>query len=411
MGEYPEGKERRMLATLIPIFDANMAVYSYSIFAQKENFFLNPGIDGRAKFDGAMNIMGMDMIRTIGVPILSDDKVLFVEVNNVSLFSNLLEQAPETDPHTVVVLIDNSVKPEELKEQGFQMALKKVTVERFEAYKEIISMMDYVLLDHKKINMKNAKFFFDKFFPDVKLCAVNIDTKEEYESLIEDGGYDLYEGGFFRMPVTKGVQEVAPLKLTYIELLNVVNDPDFKLTDAAEVIGRDTALVLSLLEIVNHMAVNSEIKSVQHAAAMLGQKELRRWINTAVAKELCVDKPSEIMRLSLLRAKFAENLGKLFDLGGLSSELFLMGLFSVLDLILEKPMAEALELVKVSNAIRRALLDDTGELAPVLDFMKKYEEADWHEISRIMVIRDIEMDPVYDAYVDSLHWYRELLRV
>ena len=94
-----------------------------------------------------------------------------------------------------------------------------------------------------------------------------------------------------------------------------------------------------------------------------------------------------------------------------SSELFLMGLFSVLDLILEKPMAEALELVKVSNAIRRALLDNTGELAPVLDFMKKYEEADWHEISRIMVIRDIEMDPVYDAYVDSLRWYRELLRV
>ena len=72
------------------------------------------------------------------------------------------------------------------------------------------------------------------------------------------------------------------------------------------------------------MTVNSEITSIRHAAAMLGQKELKKWINTAVTSELCADKPNEVTRLSLLRAKFAENLAPAFEMAGHSSELFLM---------------------------------------------------------------------------------------
>lgn len=96
------------------------------------------------------------------------------------------------------------------------------------------------------------------------------------------------------MPVTKGEAKVSPLKVNYIELLNIVNEPDFDLTKAADVIGRDTALVISLLKMVNHMTVNSEITSIRHAAAMLGQKELKKWINTAVTSQLCADRPMRL---------------------------------------------------------------------------------------------------------------------
>ena len=143
---------------------------------------------------------------------------------------------------------------------------------------------------------------------------------------------------------------------------------------------------------------------------MLGQRELKRWINTAVTKELCADRPSEITRLSLLRAKFAENLAPCFQMAGLSSELFLMGLFSVLDIILDKPMAEALELVKVSKMISDALISGKGNLAPVYEFILEYEDASWQEVSRQMVLLNIEMDDVYDAYVKSLQWYRDLFK-
>ena len=404
-----------MLATLIPLFDAEMKVRAYSVFAQKENFFLKPGLSGTIRLDGAGNVAGLDLVDSMGIETLSGDREVFVEMNNISVFAAVDEQC--SAPHEqIVLLMDHTVTPDQmyidrlakLKDMGYKLAVRKLAIEQFEPYKPLLQMMDFILLDHKKIRIESAKIYFGKQYPNIRLCAVNVDTQDDYDKLVEQGGYDLYEGTFFRMPIEKGEREIAPLKINYIELLNVVNAPDYDLTDAADVVGRDTALVISLLEMVNRMTIQSGITSVRHAAAMLGQKELKKWINTAITKELLADKPSEIMRLSLLRAKFAENLAPIFELAQVSQELFLMGLFSVLDIMLDKPMREALEIVKVSKQISDALLENSGTFAPVLNFIKEYENASWQEVSRLMVLSHIDMDPVYEAYVDSLKWYRDM---
>ncbi|MDE7047698.1 MAG: signal transduction protein, partial [Lachnospiraceae bacterium] len=103
-----------------------------------------------------------------------------------------------------------------------------------------------------------------------------------------------------------------------------------------------------------------------------------------------------------------ENVAPLFEMNMQASELFLMGLFSVLDLILNKSMEEALQMVKVSKEISLALIDGKGDFATVLDFILQYESANWQEVSRVMLVKNIEMDKVYDAYVQSLKWYRDL---
>ena len=144
---------------------------------------------------------------------------------------------------------------------------------------------------------------------------------------------------------------------------------------------------------------------------LLGQKELKRWINTAVTKELCADKPTEIIRLVMIRAKFAENLASEFEMAMQAPELFIMGLFSALDIMLEKTMPEALDMVQVSKNVREALLEDKGDFAKILDFIKCYEDADWTEISRILVLEDIDMNNVYTAYLGALRWYRDLIPV
>lgn len=404
-----------MLATLIPLFDENMAVSAYSLFAQKDNYLLNPRLLGTGRNDGAANIAGLEIIESMGIETLSKDKEVFVEVNNISIFAdiNSLCNAPHD---RLVLLADTTITPDAmyverlkaLKGMGYRIAIRKLADEKIEAYHEILLLMDYILLDHKKRDIDKAKLYFNKVYPQMKLCAVNVDSQEEFDELKASGGYTLYEGDFFRLPVTKGDAEVTPLKVNYIDLLNIVNDNDFELTKAADVIGRDTALVISLLKVVNRISINSEITSIRHAAAMLGQKELKKWINTVVTKELCADKPNEITRVSLLRAKFAENLAPAFDMAAYSSELFLMGLFSVIDLILGKPIQEALEMVKLSKHITDALIDHKGEFAPVLDFMVHYEQASWQEVSRQMLLRNIDMNSVYEAYKKSLQWYRDL---
>ena len=266
-----------------------------------------------------------------------------------------------------------------------------------------------MFLNNKKIAIDKAKIYFGKLYPNIELCAGNIDSMDIFEELKTAGGYSFYEGNFYRIPITKGENEVSMLKVNYIALLNIVNDDNFDLSQAAAIIGRDTSLTISLLRMVNNMTVNGGITTIRHAAAMLGQKELKRWINTAVVNALYADKPSEITRVSLLRAKFAENISSSFGLAARKEELFLMGLFSVLDVILEKPMADALDLVQVSDDIRKALIDDEGKFAPILDFVKGYETAEWQEVSRQMILQNIDIDDVYNAYVDSLKWYKTLM--
>jgi len=407
-----------MFATLIPLFDEDMAVKAFSLFSQKENFLLNPSMLGTGAYSGVGSINGLEVIENTDIETLSKDADIFVPVNNASIFADIEEQC-KAPAKRIVILMDNTIEPEEdyykrideLKKKGYRFAIRKLLVADFEEYKDIISRLDFILLDHKRIDISKAKIYFTKLFPNVKLCAINIETQEIFEELKAQGGYTYYEGPFYRIPITKGAVEVAPVKMTYIELMNVVNSPDFDLTKAADVIGRDTALVLSLLKMVNRMSVNSEITSIRHAAAMLGQKELKRWINTAVTNKLCEDSPGEVTRLSLIRAKFAENLAPLFEEAGQSQELFLMGLFSILDVVLNKPMEEALKIVRVSKAIEQALTKGEGEFGKILKFMRAYEDANWTEVSRVMVLDKIDMDATYQAYLDALKWYRTIYAV
>lgn len=404
-----------MLASLLPLFDADMAVSSYSLFSQSENPLLNPLLLSTEKNTNIGQIYGLEIIDSVGTETLSEDKEIFVPVNNISIFTEL-ETKCKTDHSKIVLLIDNTITPDEmyinrireLKENGFGFAIGKLEVKSFETYKPILSMVDYIYLDYKRIDISKAKIYFSAVYPNIKLIAENIQTVEDFELLKAQGGYHFFEGPFYRIPITKGETEVAPLKINYIELLNLINSPDFDLSDAADVISRDTALVISLLEIVNKMSRNSKITSIQHAASMLGQKELKKWITTAVTKELCFDKPNEITRISLIRAKFAENLADTFDMKLKSQELFLMGLFSVLDIILSKPMEEALNLVNVSKSISDALLNESGELYKVLYFVKTYEAADFGELNRLEIVDKIDMSKVYDDYKDALVWFKNL---
>jgi len=405
-----------MLLALIPLFDENMAVRAYSIFSQKDNFFLNPMKLGTGRNDGAARVEGLELIENMGIETLSEDKEIFVPVSNISIFSDVESQC--SAPHgRIVFLIDNTVPPVEvyvkrlleLKQKGYRLAVRKLPVADFENWREILKLADYVFLNNRKIAIDKAKLYFGKLYPQIRLCAGGIDTMETFEALKASGGYQLYEGDFYRVPVTRGSHEVAPLKANYIELLNVVNNDNFELNDAADIISRDTALTISLLKMVNRMTVNSGITTIRHAAAMLGQKELKRWINTAVVNELYADKPSEITRLSLLRAKFAENLAPVFGMQNKAEELFLMGLFSVLDVILEKTMEEALKMVMVAGDVRLALIEENGCLAPVYDLMKQYEGANWQEVSRQLLLADMDVEKVNDAYVNALSWYRSLM--
>ena len=179
-----------MLATLIPLFDENMTVKAYSLFTQKKNFLLNPSFLGTGMHDGVGRIQGFELIENMGIETLSGDKEVFISINNISLFTDINEQCKA--PHDrVVLLVDNAVLPndmyinrlKELKNSGYKLAIRKLPVSSFEDYRQVLLLMDYILLDHKKIDITKARIYFTKIYPNIKLCAGNIDTQEIFEQL------------------------------------------------------------------------------------------------------------------------------------------------------------------------------------------------------------------------------------
>ena len=405
-----------MMLTLIPFFDRNMSVSAYSLFTRKNNFLMNPSLLGSRQFDGAAYVDGLELIQELGTTTLSGGKPIFVSLNNISIFSSLESECKNTN-HAPILLIDQTFPPvsmytdriRELREFGYHFAIRNLPVHCYEDYAPILSQMDYVLIDCQKIDVVKASFYFRKLYPDICICASNIPDMETFGKLSPAETISLFEGTFFRMPVTRGEHKVSPLKINYISLLNLIEEDDFDLTKAADIISQDTALIISLRRLANTRSFNSEITSVRVAVSMLGQKDLTRWIQTTVIEKLCSDKPNELMRLSLLRAKFAENLAPVFGMAMRSQELFLTGLFSILDIILDCSMEEALSMVRVSGKIRTALLEHTGSLAEVLHFIVKYESAEWQEVSRQLVLKNIEIPDVSHAWVSSLQWYAKLI--
>lgn len=404
-----------MLATLIPFFDKDMKVCAYSLFSQKDNYLLNPTLQGSSKHDGAATVSGLDIIQNIGIDTLTPGTDVFIPVGHIAVFSDIEAQTNAMEGRLVLLLddaIENSdayrKRLAQLKEEGYKLAIRRLPVSVYEQYRGILALMDYIILDCKKVDIKKARIFFGRLYPNIKICVGNIENQELFDKIKDNDSYHLFEGKFYRLPVTVGETEVAPLKINYLELMNIVNDTDYELTKAADIIGRDTALVVELLKLVNRIAINSEVTSIRHAAAILGQKELKRWINTVITKELCADRPNEVARLSLLRAKFAECLAPNFGLAMKASELFLMGLFSVLDIILNMPMQEALKKVHVSKEISEALVEHKGEFAELYDFLIAYENADWQEVCRQLIVKDISIDTIYKAYTETMCWYRDM---
>lgn len=377
---------------------------------------MNPSLLGSRQFDGAAYVDGLELIQELGTTTLSGGKPIFVSLNNISIFSSLESECKNTN-HAPILLIDQTFPPvsmytdriRELREFGYHFAIRNLPVHCYEDYAPILSQMDYVLIDCQKIDVVKASFYFRKLYPDICICASNIPDMETFGKLSPAETISLFEGTFFRMPVTRGEHKVSPLKINYISLLNLMEEDDFDLTKAADIISQDTAFIISLLRLANTRSFNSEITSVRVAVSMLGQKDLTRWIQTTVIEKLCSDKPNELMRLSLLRAKFAENLAPVFGMAMRSQELFLTGLFSILDIILDCSMEEALSMVRVSGKIRTALLEHTGSLAEVLHFIVKYESAEWQEVSRQLVLKNIEIPDVSHAWVSSLQWYAKLI--
>jgi len=391
------------------MFDKNMAVVSYCFRFQKSDRLLN--IQTATSLDGAMRSPCIEILSKVGLDTFTNGLPIFVPLNQFSLLHNIENYLPQ-HAEKIIFLIDQSIPPEEafmykmqhLKAYGYRFALEKLT--DYDYMDPIINLSDFVLVNCSYANFKQSTGFLRQQYKHISFVATDVNNMDLFNSIKNEKFY-CYEGRFYSIPITKGKAEISPVKVNYIKLLNMAGSEDFNIDEAAEIISRDTYLSISLFKLVNspYLGLTQQIKTVKHAVAMIGQNEVKKWVATALTGLLSSDRPDEITRLSLIRAKFAENLSKPFEMAMQSPSLFLMGLFSILDAALGTSIEEALKIVPVSDKIRHALVDKSGDYAKVLDFMYQYEAANWIEVSRQMIIYNIAAEDVFKAYMEAVLWY------
>jgi len=393
-----------------PIFTPKEKVYGYEILYREssENKFNDTEPD-----KATTNVL-LNTFESFGPQIITNEKLAFINFTESLLKENIADLFPKE--YLVVELKlstlqkeDNFTHLDNLKKNKYKISVDNFHLDFNEnlitKYADIIKI-DFYKFEKEDI-AKIANTFKNK---NVKLLAEKLETQEDFK-LAKNLGFDLFQGYFFKKPEILLTQNLAPLKISYLQLLIKLNEDELDLVELSNIISRDLGLTYRLLKMVNTLSfsLRREVDSVKDALILLGDIKTRKWISVIVLTELSNDRPEELVRTSLVRAKFAELLSSKAKMENKSDVLFLSGLFSMIDVILNKPLEDILKELNISKEVKDSLLDEDDKLYKFLNLIISYEKGNWEEVSEIGKAFNLNTEDISDCYMNSLAWYLKIL--
>ena len=242
----------------------------------------------------------------------------------------------------------------------------------------------------------------------ITLVAEKVETREVFE-WSRDAGCGLFQGHYFRKPEMRSGGAVPARHASHLRLLAALNQPTLTTDRLEDLIKQDAALSLRVLQCINSAAfpIRREVRSIGEALVLLGVGPIRKWASVWCLAKLNAGATSELATTALLRARACELLGDAVS-DAEPGELFLVGLCSMLDVILGRPMAEALTDLPLSEAARDALLGHPNALRSVLDAVMAYEDGGWEDAVASAETIGARESGLHQAYTGALRWAHEL---
>jgi EAL and modified HD-GYP domain-containing signal transduction protein len=199
---------------------------------------------------------------------------------------------------------------------------------------------------------------------------------------------------------------VPASKIAYLELLQAATAPEFNIDDLAAKIKHEASITFRLLRYLNSavFGLRSEVNSIPHALSLLGELELRKWIAVVSVGVMADGKPDALLTIPLVRGRFCELMAPLVGMPGHSNDLFLLGLLSVMDAILDQPLTTILADLPVRKEIKEALLARTGLYRQVLDIAIAHERADWEKINALVSKLKLDEGKIPPLYLAAVDW-------
>lgn len=388
-----------------PILTADESVIGYELFFRK-----NP--DQRyfdANADRATSAI-IESLNLMGIGVLCDGQLAFINCTPLMLAKDYFFLLSRDE---VVVEVQETVAPDDvsleqckrLKDAGYAIALDNfVPGDPREA---LVPFARFIKVDTKKVFSDAAAALVHKYGKSCIMLAQKVETREHFLNA-KKNGFVRFQGYFFRHPEGLGTRQIPANQATYVRLLSAVSKPVLDFDEIETLIKHEPSLCYRLLRYLNSplLGLSTPILSVRHALTLLGEKESAKWIRLATTLVMGQDRPPELILSSLVRARFCELIAPKVDC--VQSELFLMGMLSLMDAILAAPIGLVLDQLSLEKSIRDQLLSArTGKktrLSPIYDLMLAREVGDWEEATRLGKQLNLSLCFIAETSNEAMRW-------
>jgi c-di-GMP-related signal transduction protein len=394
-------------AARMPILSAGEKVFGYKLLFRSDfnNYF--PSVEGDVASRGVI-----DMSSLIGLNTLSNNLPAFIVTTREVLVRQYLALLPAGK---VIAEIPDSVPADaevlhackKLKEAGCKIALSNFRAD--DPRTELEEIADFLKIDVKVSNLADVSSLTNCYRGrGPQLIAEKVETREDFE-FCKAEGFSYFEGYFFRKPEMMRARGAQSNRTVYLRLLGAISRPDLDWKELEGIVKSDPMLYYRLLRYLNSaiFGLKGEVRTVGEALTFLGEKEIRRWCQLSGMLELSKNKPSDLALAAVVRARFAELIGAKIDCG--DSNLFQVGLLSLMDAILEIPMREVLEGLPLDASARTVLLEGTGPLSPVYDLMLAVEAGLWPKIAVLASQFDINQEFLAQSQLNAMEWAQSIV--
>ncbi|MBD3671074.1 MAG: HDOD domain-containing protein [Gammaproteobacteria bacterium] len=385
-----------------PIYRKDLSLYAYELL-----FRGNPS-DAAAHVvdnDAATSQVLYNAFIEIGLEKITGEHRAFVNLTERFLMGEF--PLPSDNKRLVLEILEHvKVTPtlidavRELKEKGYKVALDDF-VYRPEL-KPLVPMADIIKIDLRALSEDQLKRYVsilrDK--TDAKLLAEKVETKQEFQHCL-NLGFEFYQGYYFSKPhIIKG-ETIPHNKLTVLQLIARIQDPQLGMDELEKIISMDASLAYKLLRVVNSASFNlsKEVDSIKTALILLGMDNVKNWASMLALSQID-DKPHELMVMALVRANMSFELARKLNVANPDSY-FTAGMLSILDALLDRPMDEILGQLPLSNEIRTALVEKSGNMGKVVDCVLHYEKGEWDEVLADCST-DLALNHIKDTYLNAV---------
>ena len=389
-----------------PILTREQEVFGYELLFRDgvENFFRASDFDAAARST-------LDSSLLMGLDVLCDGKRAFFNCTRDVLLKDCVTLLPAGQ--TVVEILESSdVDPlvleacKRLKLAGYTIALDDFVAH--DPRESMAAFVDILKVDFKRTNWAEREAIVNRHGGwRCRLLAEKVESQEEFLKA-RNMGFFYFQGYFFRRPEVLQTREIPANRINYLRLIQAVSRPEMDLTQLEGLIKSEASVLYRLLRYLNsaRFGFAGEIHTVRHAMTLLGERELRRWVRLVALVSAGVQKSTDLVLSALVRARFCELLSS--RIHKTDSDLFLVGLLSVMDAILEIPMAQILEKIPIDQDIRSVLLNGSGPLRPVYQLMLAREAGSWESAREFAVQLGISESQIAECWWDAMKWAREV---